>query len=100
MIDANDIQRRGEAIQGLFGEDKISDGLVALMDFVREFSDENDAIREVTVISADYRNLKNAQTRKTIDYGEFTERRRPLLFQALELKDSVAESLSRQLGAG
>lgn len=95
VIDANDIKGRGEEIVDLFGKDKITEGIVALLTYVQEFSEEKDTVREATVISADYRNLEKALVRKSIDDKEFSDRRRPLLYQALELKDSVAESLTR-----
>lgn len=95
MIDANDIKGRGDEIQELIGEDKIPEGLVALMTYVQEFSGENDPIRQATVISAAYRNLEKALVRKSIDYKEFSDSRTSLLYQALELKDLVAESLTR-----
>ena len=74
----------------LFADDNPVDAVNRLMDFVRDFSDgKDDCLNEVIVISANFRRLDKAERRGTAKYSEIETTRNKLLFQALELMDSV-----------
>ena len=68
-----------------------------LMDFVRDFSDDKDELNEVIVISASYRHLEKAERRQLLSFRDAEEERKKLIFQVLELMDSVKATLAREI---
>jgi hypothetical protein len=90
MPAANDIQARRFEVQMLIAEDNIKEAVKRLMDFVRDFADEDsDCLNEVIVISSNFNRLEKAERRGTLSYDEAAQRRDKLLYQALDLIKEV-----------
>ena len=92
---ANDVRQRRTEIQLLVAEDSIAEAIKRLMDYVRDFSQEEDPLNEVIVISASYRRLEKAERQGTLEFDTLEQRRNKLLYQALGLMDSVTSQASR-----
>ncbi|MCI5158200.1 MAG: hypothetical protein D3906_07110 [Candidatus Electrothrix sp. AUS1_2] len=90
MPATNDIKKRHSELQMLFAEDKIPEAIKRLMDFVRDFSqDDTDTLNEVIVISSNFSRLEKAERRGTLNYDEVDQKRAKLLYQSLELMEAV-----------
>ncbi|CAK8711404.1 MAG: hypothetical protein CDV28_11819 [Candidatus Electronema aureum] len=90
MPAANDIKERHSEVQMLFAEDNINEAVKRLMDFVRDFSQDNsDNLNEVIVISSSFSRLEKAERRGTLSYDEVDQKRNKLLYQALDLMETV-----------
>lgn len=99
MTAPNDIGKRTDEIRDLIFNDKVTQAVKRMMDFVRDFSGDKGDLREVIVISASYHRLEKAERRGTLHFEDLEERRTKLLFQALELIDGIVEELSMQIAA-
>ena len=92
-----DIEKRQEEVRALLFDDKVSQALHRLMDFVRDFSDDRAHINEVTVLSANFRRVETAERQKRLSFKEAQNERTDLLYQALGLIDAIVESLSLEV---
>ena len=93
MIESNDIDGRCTEIRHLMSSGKVSNSLKRLMDFVSDFSDDKSHRNEVTVISANFRSVEQAERRRSLSFQEAQKERNDLLYQALSLLDEVVETL-------
>jgi hypothetical protein len=93
MVAPNSYHGRSEEIQLLIAGDMVDQAIARLMDFVRDFSNDKDNLNEVIVISASYRHLEKAERRQILTFRDAEDERRKLIFQILELMDSVKSSL-------
>ena len=99
MIAPNDINKRAEEIQDLIASDKIGDAIKLLLGFVRDFSEEKEDVNEVIVISQTYNRLEKLERRRTINFDQASEQRNKLLYQILDIIDSIIQGLSFKLAA-
>jgi hypothetical protein len=86
---ATDIKERRVEIELLIADDNIAEAVKRLMDYVRDFSADNEDLNEVIVISANFKRLEKAERRGMIDFDEVGSRRDKLLYQVFGLMDSV-----------
>ncbi len=96
---ALDIEKRQEEIRGLLFDDKVSQALHRLMDFVRDFSQGRENLNEVTVISANFRRIDTAERQKRLGFKEAQSERTELLYQALSLMDVIVETLGVEVAS-
>jgi len=99
LIAPNDINKRAEEIQDLIASDKIGDAIKLLLGFVRDFSEEKEDVNEVIVISQTYNRLEKLERRRTINFDQASEQRNKLLYQILDIIDSIIQGLSFKLAA-
>ena len=93
MIASNDIEERSTEIRDLLSGGKVPNALKRLMDFVGDFSEDNDYRNEVTVISANFRSVESAERRKQLKFQDAQKERNDLLYQALGLLDQIVDTL-------
>lgn len=97
MSASNDLRERSEEIRTLVESNDIPGAIKRLMDFVRDFSNDNSQLDEITVLSADLRELETVRRREEIDFQTAKKERRKLIFSALGLMRSVIEGLSLEV---
>ncbi|CAK8717016.1 Effector-associated domain-containing protein [Candidatus Electrothrix laxa] len=86
----SDIQERHSEVQMLFAEDNLKEAVKRLMDFVRDFGEEDsEHLNEVIVISSNFNRLEKTERRGTLSYDEAAQRRNKLLYQSLGLMKEV-----------
>jgi hypothetical protein len=90
---ATDIKERRVEIELLIADDNIAEAVKRLMDYVRDFSADNEDLNEVIVISANFKRLEKAERRGMIDFDEVGSRRDKLLYQVFGLMDTVTGAL-------
>lgn len=99
MIPSNDIDKRHKEIQSLIADDNILQMLKRLIDFVRDFSDDNDYLNEAIVLSANYTRLERVERRGTLPFKDIEQSRNQLLYQTLELVDRIVQQIGLKIAA-
>ena len=94
MIAPNDITNRIDEVQTSIAADDILSAIKKLMDYVRDFSENRDYLNEVIVISGNFFKLDKELRRQVIDYNEHTKVRNGLMYQMLDLVDSVQNDIA------
>lgn len=92
MIESNDVLRRSDQIRELIANNESTEGVKKLMDFVRDFSKDRRHLDEVTVISADLRQIETELRRKLITFAAARKIRNSIIFSSLELMGSVVDA--------
>jgi hypothetical protein len=87
----NDIAARQEEIQDFMSNGDVCVALKRLMDFARDFSEDQEAVHECIVISANYNILDSASRRNIVPTDEVSRQRNVLLYQALGLLDGIVK---------
>jgi hypothetical protein len=91
MPAANDIKARADELQDLIADDRVSDALVRLLDFVRDFSDDREDVQEAVLICSSYKRLEKLERRGELPFEECDRHRTRMLRQMLQLIDATAE---------
>lgn len=99
MIPSNDIGKRRKEIQSLIADDNIPQMLKRLIDFVRDFSDDNDYLNETIVLSANYTRLEKVERRGTLPFKEIDQKRTEFLYQTLGLVDRIVQQIGLKIAA-
>ena len=99
MIEPNDIGKRSQEIHLLVAEDNVPQAVKRLMDFIRDFSEDNERLKEVTVISASYHRLEKLERRGTLSFEKTEQQRNTILFRMLDLLHSVQEQLAYKIAS-
>ncbi len=99
MPASNDIKARKEEIHDLIADGDIRQGVKRVLDFARNFSDENEHINEAVAISADFNLLRDTERKRTLVFDEFRRQRTMLISQILDFIDRVIEDVAEGLPA-
>ena len=84
-----DIIARKEQIQLLIAADNIPEAVRRVMDYVKDFGNNQDDLNEVIVQSSTYQQILKLQRQEQIDFDEATKRRNKVLFGLLGLLNQV-----------
>lgn len=95
MIESSDIVRRSDEIRELIANNEGIEAVKKLMDFVRDFSENRRHLDEVTVISADLRQLESELRRERIKFAAARKIRNSIIFSSLELMSTVVDAASK-----
>jgi hypothetical protein len=93
MPAANDFQKRVGEVQLLIAGDNMDQAIPRLMDFVKDFSKDDENLDEVIVLSASYSRLEKQERRGTMRFEELEMQRNKLLMQALELMRCIRKEV-------
>ena len=99
MVASNDVAGRSEEIHLLIAADNVGQATKRLMDFVRDFSEDRENLKEVIVISNSYTRLERLERQGLLEFDEAEKHRRKLLFQILGLLESIEQELALQVMA-
>ena len=99
MVASNDIAGRSEEIQLLIAADNIGQATKRVMDFVRDFSEDREDLKEVIVISNSYTRLERRERQGVMEFDEAEKHRRKLLFQILGLLEAIEQELALRVMA-
>ncbi len=99
MVASNDIAGRSEEIQLLIAADNIGQATKRVMDFVRDFSEDREDLKEVIVISNSYTRLERRERQGVLEFDEAEKHRRKLLFQILGLLEAIEQELALRVMA-
>ena len=99
MTAPNDITKRADEIKDLIASDKLGEAIKLLLGFTRDFSEDKEDVNEVIVISQTYNHLSKQERRGTLSFEDASEQRRKLLYQILDIIDSIIEFISFKLAS-
>ena len=88
------IVSRKMEIRMLIANANVDKAIIRAMDFVNEFSDDNDLLNEVTVHCGGYNRLNKEIRQNIISYDEADIRRNKLLLNILNIIDDVERTFS------
>jgi len=88
------IVKRKSEIRMLIVNADIDKAIKRSMDFVHEFSDDNELLNEVTVLCGGYNRLNKEIRQSLITYDEADTKRNRLLMKILNLIDDVERTFS------
>lgn len=94
LVQATDIESRRDEIFDLVANGDGERALKRVMDFVRDFAECKRTLREIVVVTGNYRMLGAEEDRPL---REVREERTQLLSRALEMVDGVVESLTQRV---
>ena len=96
MVEPHSIGGRKQEIRDLVANGEVGEAIRKLMDFVRDFSRNEDHLDEITVVSADHRALEAENRRNPMPYSRLAKERQKIVYKALALMRVVADEMVSQ----
>lgn len=87
-----DVRSRCDEIQNLIGNNEITQALLRLMDFAREFTDDKAILHDAIVLKAGYKDLERNLIQ--LERGQYTVERNRIIRQALSVVDHIFDHAS------
>lgn len=77
----------------------VAKGIKRLLDFARDFSNDNEELNRAITISADYNTIKKMNDDGDFSIDEFLRHRRRMIIKALELLTEIIENQPQAMRA-
>ncbi len=83
----------------MIASDAVPQAIKLLLDFVTDFSANNEDLNEVIVLSSNYNRLETIARRRLLTFEELEVKQNKLLYQMLGLLDMINEKLLQKMEA-